>query len=326
MEKRFQIFISSTFADLIDERRAIQQAVLSLDHFPAGMELFPATDDDQWQLIKSVIDFSDYYVIVVGGRYGSMNEDGISYTEMEFDYAVSKGIPILAFVHENPDSIAAGKTDKDDTARERLAKFREKVCADRHVKFWKSAEQLMNVVLQALVTETKKRPQEGWVRASQASDPATLAKLRLELDELKASEPPKDSELLEGGTDVVELTAEFADSWRDPYRPHTVKMTWDEVFTAVGPLMMQETTDNQIQSRLASELLGRTSTSGASVVATNRSGVDATTFDTVKVQLFALGLIQRGKLKRTPSDKNVYWTLTNYGEDYLMKMRARKRP
>lgn len=112
MEKRYQVFVSSTFADLTVERQAVVQGLLSLDHFPAGMEQFPASDDDAWALIKGVIDDSDYYVLVIGGRYGFINEEGISYTEMEFDYAMEKKKPVLAFLHAAPDDIPAGKTDK----------------------------------------------------------------------------------------------------------------------------------------------------------------------------------------------------------------------
>ncbi|HSP50009.1 MAG TPA: DUF4062 domain-containing protein [Pseudolabrys sp.] len=82
MDKRYQVFVSSTFADLKDERQAVLQALLSLDHFPAGMESFLASDDDAWTLIKGVIDDSDYYVLVFGGRYGSTNHAGVGYTEM----------------------------------------------------------------------------------------------------------------------------------------------------------------------------------------------------------------------------------------------------
>jgi hypothetical protein len=81
MDKRFQVFISSTFTDLKDERQAVLKAILELDHMPAGMELFPATDSSAWQLIKDVIDSSDYYVLIVGGRYGSLDEAGIGFTE-----------------------------------------------------------------------------------------------------------------------------------------------------------------------------------------------------------------------------------------------------
>lgn len=65
-DKRFQVFISSTFRDLVNERQAVLKGVLELDHMPAGMELFPASDDSAWQLIKNVIDASDYYVLIMG--------------------------------------------------------------------------------------------------------------------------------------------------------------------------------------------------------------------------------------------------------------------
>ena len=67
MAKKFQVFVSSTFRDLVEERREIIQAILELDCIPAGMELFPATNNTAIELIKSVIEQSDYYVVIVGG-------------------------------------------------------------------------------------------------------------------------------------------------------------------------------------------------------------------------------------------------------------------
>ena len=52
MDKRYQVFVSSTFEDLQEERREVMQALLSLDCIPTGMELFPAADDESWELIK----------------------------------------------------------------------------------------------------------------------------------------------------------------------------------------------------------------------------------------------------------------------------------
>src|SRR5450759_2359465 len=98
MEKRYQVFVSSTFTDLIDERRAVMQALLELNCIPAGMELFPASTDDQWTLIQRVIDDCDYYLVIVGGRYGSMDVQGISYTEREYDYADPAPQPALCRV------------------------------------------------------------------------------------------------------------------------------------------------------------------------------------------------------------------------------------
>ncbi len=48
-------------------------------------------------------------------------------------------------------------------------------------------------------------------------------------------------------------------------------------------------------------------------------------FETIKVQLKALGLMQRSTRKHTPSDHNVYWQITPYGEQYLTGLRAIKK-
>lgn len=67
VERRHQVFISSTYEDLREERHAVMNALIGLGCMPAGMELFPAADDKQWSLIKEVIDDCDYYVLIVGG-------------------------------------------------------------------------------------------------------------------------------------------------------------------------------------------------------------------------------------------------------------------
>src|ERR1035437_5854351 len=102
MDKRYQVFVSSTYEDLQEERREVMQALLALDCIPTGMELFSAADEDSWSLIERFISECDYYVVIVGGRYGSVAPDGKSYTEMEYDYAVKAGIPVLAFLHKDP--------------------------------------------------------------------------------------------------------------------------------------------------------------------------------------------------------------------------------
>src|SRR5262245_53455358 len=103
MDKRYQVFLSSTFTDLKEERQAALRAVLELDDKPAGMELFPAADDSAWQLIRDVIDASDYYVVIVGGRYGSLDEEGIGYTEKEYDYALATRKPVVPLLHQKPE-------------------------------------------------------------------------------------------------------------------------------------------------------------------------------------------------------------------------------
>ena len=115
MDKKYQVFISSTFKDLYEERKKVLDLLLMADCIPTGMEAFVATDEEQFNVIKKVIDLCDYYILIIGGRYGSLNEGtGISYTEMEYNYAISKGIPVLVFCID--DSVELDITKKETDA------------------------------------------------------------------------------------------------------------------------------------------------------------------------------------------------------------------
>lgn len=117
MDKRYQVFISSTFRDLKDERQKVLFALQTANHIPAGMEFFPSANDAPWDVIKRVIGLSDYYVLIIGGRYGSTDEEGISYTEREYDLAVEQSIPVLAFLHGDPGTIPAEKFELEPEPR-----------------------------------------------------------------------------------------------------------------------------------------------------------------------------------------------------------------
>lgn len=45
LEKKYQFFISSTYEDLKERNKAIQ-AILTMNQFSIGMEMFSAADDD----------------------------------------------------------------------------------------------------------------------------------------------------------------------------------------------------------------------------------------------------------------------------------------
>lgn len=98
MNKKLQVFVSSTYTDLIEERQAAVEAILDAGHIPAGMELFKA-GKSQMKTIQKWIDESDVYMLILGGRYGSIEEEsGLSYTELEYKYALSKNMPVFAIV------------------------------------------------------------------------------------------------------------------------------------------------------------------------------------------------------------------------------------
>ena len=150
---------------------------MEMDCIPAGMELFPAIDDDQWNFIQKVIDDCDYYLIIVGGRYGSLSSEGISYTEKEYDYAVKKGIKVIAFLHNNPEALSVSKTDQDPEKKAKLDTFINKLKTGRLVKFWDDEKQLPGLVALSLNKTIKQYPATGWVRGNQVPNETLLLKL-----------------------------------------------------------------------------------------------------------------------------------------------------
>src|SRR5437773_4752684 len=207
MIKRYQVFVSSTFEDLQEERQQVIQALLELDCIPAGMELFPAADEDQWTLIKEVISDCDYYIVLIGGRYGSVGPSRLSYTEMEYRYAVELGKPVLAFVHKDPRILPAFKVDSNPEPGRKLAEFRT-LAQRKMCRFWTTAPELGGLVSRSVVRLIKHSPATGWIKASQLpeGDPVVeLVELRRRLDHAEAR--LKD---IVDGADAVGLVRTYA--------------------------------------------------------------------------------------------------------------------
>lgn len=166
LNKKYQIFISSTFIDLEEERKAVQETILSMYQFPIGMEMFSAGDEEQWGIIKDTIDSSDYYVLIIAHRYGSKTTEGISYTEKEYQYAKIKGIPILAFIINDSVPIQPSYMEKDADSIERLQLFKKDVANGRMVQWWSSKDELKNLVMNSLYKQFARIIRPGWIRAN----------------------------------------------------------------------------------------------------------------------------------------------------------------
>lgn len=164
-KKKYQIFISSTYTDLIEARKKIQETILSMYHFPIGMEMFSAGDDEQWEVIKETIDSSDYYVIIIGHRYGSETSDGISYTEKEYDYAKKKEIPILAFIRERDIALRSYEREDEPKKIKKLDNFIKKASSNKMCDYWGTYDELASKVIIALYKQFNSKPRPGWIRA-----------------------------------------------------------------------------------------------------------------------------------------------------------------
>ncbi|EHJ9995361.1 DUF4062 domain-containing protein [Vibrio parahaemolyticus] len=310
MNKRYQVFVSSTFADLKEERKLVIQTLMEMDCIPAGMELFPAIDEEQWQFIKSIIDDCDYYLIIVGGRYGSIAPDGISYTEKEYDYAIEKGMKVIALVHEDPDSIPAGNTDKNDTARKKLSEFIEKkLKKGRLVKFWSSGKDLPGLVAVNLAKTIKVYPAVGWVRSGSAASPELLSELnnlRKENEMLKSTAHSSESNVfnvpdLAGLDDEFSLQVSIEGGESD-----SLSLSWGEVFAALSKKLLLSSDESIALNELKAVIKRKMN------LTNDGFSFDESTIENIKLQFIALNLL----------DEHGDWYLTSKGRKKMIELNA----
>src|SRR2546430_1913614 len=163
--KKYQIFVSSTHADLSQIRRGLMEVIQRMNHFPVGMEQFSADDDEQWEIIRETILQTDYYICIIGHRYGSLTSDGRSFTEKEWDYAAELGVPIMTFIRERNVATTPDERDSDPNRLSRLEKFIVKAKASKMVDFWSDADDLYTKAVTALHKAFGRKPRPGWIRA-----------------------------------------------------------------------------------------------------------------------------------------------------------------
>jgi hypothetical protein len=322
VDKRYQVFVSSTFEDLREERAAVIGALLQIDCFPAGMELFPAADDDSLTLIRSVIDDSDYYLIILGGRYGMLDEaTGKSYTHLEYEYAQSVGMPTIALLHSNPGTLPADKTEGSDAGRNRLNDFRSEL-RKKNCRHWGDRGELTAAVFTGVQHLKKTRPRVGWIKSTAATDDKLkdeLLRVRREMDSLSAEleqarrrNPPAGIEELARGPDRTSIVIEFSDG-----DTSTFEVTWDDIIRSVLPRTFGAGADNlDVASALAS--LAREKAdgqgSGRSPAAWAHPMVLRSSSAKVINQMVALGLIEgTPNPLLNPIRVETLWRATPYG-------------
>lgn len=170
MKKKYQVFVSSTYADLKEERAAVTQCLLDMNCIPVGMEQFPASNMKQMDYIKMMLDDCDYYILILAGRYGSCDSDGIGFTEKEYDYALSQHIPVMSFLKDDIGVIPNEKCEKTENGQKKLEEFRAKVSKDKLVRYYSDIGNLKADVAVSLSQCIRDYPRVGWVRANEITD------------------------------------------------------------------------------------------------------------------------------------------------------------
>jgi len=348
MDKRYQIFVSSTYSDLIKERESVINELNRIGYIAVGMEQFPATDEEQLEYIERIIDESDYYVVMIRGTYGSLASDGISFTEKECDYALETKKPVLAFLIKNPGQLTVAETDNDPEKFKKLIAFKKKLEAKRIVKYWEDGSDLVNDIKDSIHDIVRRRPGVGWIRGSQALDPSVykeLEEVRRQNKELQEKFDKFGKEdivfpsHLSHGSDWFEIHYTVSERSNDQTvfdRPtESYKISWDDLFGELVELIYLEMAEDNIQATIE-EIVKFENEIDSNLIVTIKSR------DVVKAryQYEALGLIiavskagagsmpgQGISIASTGMNwRNIAWTLMDKGRRYISQLKAEKRP
>ena len=324
LNKKYQIFVSSTFEDLKNERDQVIKAILEMGHIPVGMEMFSAADEEQWKIIKRLILDSDYYIVVVANKYGSIGPHGVSYTEMEYDFAIENKVPTLGFVLNNTAPWPSEKNEVTAKARKSLNNFKNKV-KSKLVNFWSNKDDLHGKVSVALVKTMTANPRVGWVKSTESVGPEVMleisrlssenSKLRDELEIIKKEKTEEADEI----RNVVHILNKNMFSFE-------IRKTgkWGEgeirtvslltIFEGVAPNLQVENNLSEMARNLALHVSRKTDYYKNWPIGKNLVTDYA-------ADLAALDLIEPSKKKKSVNDKEQYWSLTKLGKQVLKRMR-----
>lgn len=334
LKRRYQVFVSSTYQDLLEERKHVIQALLESKCIPSGMELFPAASLDQWTLIKRVIDDCDYYVVIVAGKYGTRASDSRSYTEMEFDYAVETGKPVIGFFHEDLDALPGAKLEKSEEARARLTAFTDKV-KQRLCRPWRTPEGLGSAIKSALASEIEFNPRPGWIRADAAPDSDLVLKLKQRVLELEQRLAKNGEEKFASGDELLALPMQYrcppaadpkAAIWRWPSHDYVFETTWDEIFRVIAPRLIQPRTRRAVKVILQHWIETQSHNPKASSPKLVAPNIERVAFDRMLQTYLARGLFNRIPPPRNVRTKDPYWKLTPKGVKRLAELEAVPAP
>ena len=323
-DKKYQIFVSSTYKDLKNERKRVIEQILNTGHLPVGMELFVASDDEQFEYIKRIINNCDYYVLILGGCYGSVSKNtGISYTEMEYNYALEKNIPILIFPYENIKKLPKSKRDEDLT---NIQNFINKVSENRLHKTWKNKDDLCLKVINSLHNAFDEKPQRGWIRPDEYDN----SKLLNEINELRKHNLELEKTVSEYKKQLAPKVANIADmnemfefhykySTKNTTGYSSIKVTWNDIFSYVAPNLISPLFADFFKNEFDLNFIKKHSSYNYINIYINEDDVN-----TVKIQLYSYGLINIYTAQSINKGLNEYIKITNKGLQYLQEIKTVK--
>ena len=340
--RRYQVYISTTYSDMLQARHAITLPLLKMGMVPVGIDSDGAMANQLPAVTQKLIDESDYYMVLLGGRYGDLSPLGLSDLHREFIYAMSKRKPMLAFVHDRLESLAESAKETTREGQVRRSDFARLVEQKIPTHTWSSEQGLANSVTAIMPELLRQYPVSGWVRADMqvAAVPSTpintdvltqqIRDLTAEREELLATLRPPLTTLSRGSDTVaVQFSCSVYQNGDCKTAMADTTISWNQVFSCIAPLMLNPVAEPLMQKALE-EFISRRALDNVKAQhpkahAVRNVALASHSFNQIKVQLRALGLITRTSEKDARGMP--LWRLTAHGDSTMTNVMAvRKSP
>ena len=343
-DKRYQVFISATYTDLREERGMLLQTLPTLGCLPTTVEAHTQSLSTMVN-IRRRIDDCDYFILLLGSRYGSLMPSGVSYTHMEYVYAATKQKPILVLMHEAPETRPDELQEHKVEGKLKFGDFRKVLQREReHIVYWRDAKDLASALHNAIPALIKRHPTLGWTRLTGKeanSQVITNPELEKECEQLKKRIKELEAERerwLNSAVGSVENLAKGDDILEVVYRCKAyaggncqdvngkTRISWNELLVSFGSNLLQAQTEEfmaaKINERLQKNALAEIQREYPKTHAVVDVQISPSSFNAIKMQFRVLGFIQR---VTRDNDQKQWWQMTAIGEHSLASLMSVRR-
>jgi hypothetical protein len=335
IDKRYHVFISSTGADMQAERTVLAQTLVSQGYFSWGLEhRTPLTT----AFARRQIDDCDYFILMLGSRYGELSASGVSYLHLEYIYAVTKQKPILVLLHESPDTRAPELQEATQDGRLKFQDFRRQLQREREmVVTFRDLRDLEMAVRHAMPQLVNRYPAQGWIRPNLAQiqqlqdENEQLRQKLIAMESARVSAP-----VSEGGLELPQVQGD--EDFAFDYKVHAYQdgnfrelrpqrnMRWNDILMIIGPGFSPGAPEENF-ARVINDYLNSTALPDVRDVmprahAVARSQINVRALHAIKMQLKHNGwIVPVGRDDR----QRVLWELSAIGERHLSRVLAKQR-
>ncbi|MEK5754596.1 DUF4062 domain-containing protein [Acinetobacter variabilis] len=256
LDKRYQVFISTSGAEMQPERIILSQTLVGMGFFSWGLEQRTPLNT---AFARRQIDDCDYVVILLGSQYGEQSVSGVGYMHLEYIYAVTKQKPIIVFMHEDPASRDSSLHDTKPELQEKFKEFRQLLQQEADQVFcYRTLRDLEMAVRLNMPQMLERYPVSGWVR------PQNTQALHDEIDQLKAKVAQLERD---GGTREVDPflslpKVSMHEVFSFEYRMHAYqdgnfkelkvqkRLTWAQLLAILGSTFINPTPEEFFSKRM----------------------------------------------------------------------------